>query len=304
MPTSPAVANRPSSTHQVGRCGHVRHLLLLAATFAGLAGAAGTAQAAIVVFESAAANAAALTPTRDAFRVAVGGGSVAGAHGDFGGLRREINWDGVPAAFADPLALPANFFNSNSPRGVEFSSATPGTTFAVSANVGGAAPILFGFPADLQTFSAQRLFATIGSRTTDIHFFVPGTNTPATTTAFGVVFVDVEDDNATDFTLLEFFDASDSLIFSSHALPAGNQGLSFLGGAANAGELISHVRITTPDNFLLSNGVRANENHDFVVMDDFIYAAPQPLPLPVSVPEPATWALLLLAVAALRRKAR
>ena len=125
-----------------------------------------------------------------------------------------------------------------------------------------------------------------------------------TTSAFGVVFVDVEDNTSTEFTLLEFFDASDSLIFSRHALSTGNQGLSFLGGAANAGELISHVRITTPDNFLLSNGVRANENHDFVVMDDFIYAAPQPLPLPVSVPEPATWALLLLAVAALRRKAR
>ncbi|MBT9490841.1 MAG: hypothetical protein IV107_00510 [Paucibacter sp.] len=60
-------------------------------------------------FESAGANAAAITATRDAFRAAVGGGSVAGANGSFGGLRREINWDGVPAGSADPNALAADF---------------------------------------------------------------------------------------------------------------------------------------------------------------------------------------------------
>ncbi len=305
MPTSTAVANQASPAAPLStppcrgrRYRHARHFALLAATIASLAGLAGTAQAAIVVFEAAAANAAALTPTRNSFRVAVGGGNVAGANGDFGGIRREVNWDGVGNAFAVPNALPANFFIVNSPRGMLLGSPTPGATFAVSANAGGATPILFGFGGDLQTFSDQRLFATVGSRTTDIHFFVPGTNTPATTTAFGVVFVDVEDDNATDFTLLEFFDADDALIFSRHALPGANQGLSFLGGVANAGERISHVRITTPDNFLISNGVRANENHDFVVMDDFIYAAPQALPAP------ATWALVLLGLGGLIRKRR
>ena len=47
------------------------------------------------------------------------------SYGDFGGLRREINWDGVPDARADPNPLPADFFNVNSPRGVVFS--TPGS---------------------------------------------------------------------------------------------------------------------------------------------------------------------------------
>src|SRR3954470_4276324 len=132
-------------------------------------------QAGFTTFEAAGANAAAVAPTRDAFRAAVGGGTVAGANGSFGGLRREINWDGVPDIFSDPNALPANFFNVNSPRGVVFS--TPGTGFLVSANAGGATPILFGFPSDFQTFSAQKLFTAVNSNITDVQFFLPGTNT-------------------------------------------------------------------------------------------------------------------------------
>mgnify|MGYP000308283144 CR=1 FL=1 len=116
----------------------------LAAASALLPSAAG---AAFVVFEGAGADPAAITSIRDSFRSAVGGGSAAGANGDFGGLRREINWDGVPAGFSDPNALPGNFFNVNSPRGAVFS--TPGSGFLVSGNAGGAVPTLFGFGGDL-----------------------------------------------------------------------------------------------------------------------------------------------------------
>lgn len=255
------------------------------------------AQAAITVFEGAGAVPADVTAVRDSFRIAVGGGSSAAANGDFGGLRREINWDGVPNGRADPDALPADFFNVNSPRGVVF-SAPPGASFAVSANEGLATPALFGFAGDLQAFSAQRLFATVGSRSYDIRFFVPGTAAAATTSAFAAVFVDVENDDATDFTTMEFFDQNDALIFSRHVLVAGNQGLSFLGGTASAGERIGRVRITTPDNFLLSNGQRHNELHDFVVMDDFLYATPS------LVPEPAAWAMALLGLGVLGLKGR
>jgi PEP-CTERM motif len=247
------------------------------------------AMAGITVFEAAGATGTDITAARDAFRTAVGGGSVAGAAGDFGGLRREINWDGVPAGFSDPNAMPANFFNVNSPRGAVFS--TPGTGFLVSANAGLATPTLFGFPSDLQAFSAQKLFAPTGSGIVDVSFFVPGTNTAATTSAFGAVFVDADYTNAVEATTMAFFDTSNTLIFSRAVTATNNQGLSFLGGVADAGERISRVRITTPLNFLVSNGVRNNELSDFVVMDDFLYATP------AAVPEPEIWAMALLGLA-------
>ena len=236
-----------------------------------------TASAALITFEAAGANAAAITPTRDAFRAAVGGGTTAGANGSFGGLRREINWDGVPNAFADPSALPADFFNVNSPRGAVFS--TPGTGFLVSANAGQAAPVLFGFPNDFQVFSPQRLFTAVNSNITDVSFFVPGTTTAATTSAFAAIFVDVE---VAGLTTMEFFDQSGSSIFSRDVLVGGNQGLSFLGAVFDAGEPISRVRLTSGLNTIVANGVLGNSNDDVVVMDDFLYAEPSR-----AVPEPS-----------------
>jgi len=241
--------------------------------------------AGFTVFEAAGANPAAITPTRDAFRASVGGGTTAGANGSFGGLRREINWDGVPDMFSDPNALPANFFNANSPRGVVLS--TPGTGFLVSANAGAISPILFGFPNDFQVFSAQRLFSAVNSNITDVQFFLPGTSTATTTSAFGLVFVDVEVANS---TRLDFFDLQNNLIFSRTALVGGNQGLTFLGGVANAGELIARVRITSGANTLVANGVLGNQIDDIVVMDDFLYAEPLAIG---AVPEPQSYALML-----------
>jgi hypothetical protein len=247
--------------------------------------AAAPVHAGFVVFEAAGANAAAITPTRDAFRAAVGGGTVAGANGSFGGLRREINWDGVPAAFSDPNPFPADFFNVNSPRGAVFS--TPGTGFLVSANAGGSTPVLFGFPNDFQAFSPQKLFTAINSPITDVNFFLPGTADRATTSAFGIVFVDVE---VANLTQVDFFDAQDHLIFSRDALVGSNEGLTFLGAVADAGERIARVRITSGANTIVANGLLGNANDDVVVMDDFLYAEPAAS----AVPEPSSLTLLAL----------
>ena len=244
------------------------------------------AWAGFVTFEAAGANPAAITSTRDNFRTAVGGGTVAGANGSFGGLRREINWDGVPDARSDGNPLPADFFNVNSPRGVVFS--TPGTGFLVSANTGNpsSTPTLFGFSGTFQTFSAQKLFTAVGSNITDVRFFVPGTSIAATTSAFGAIFVDVD---VAALTKIEFFNESDSLIFARDALVAGNQGLSFLGAVADGGERISRVRLTSGLNTIVSNGVVGSPIGDLVVMDDFLYAEPLR-----AVPEPSSLVLIAL----------
>ena len=247
-----------------------------------------SSHAGFVTFEVNGANAAAITPTRDAFRAAVGGGTVAGANGSFGGVRREINWDGVPDALSDTNALPANFFNTTSPRGAVFS--TPGTGFLVSANAGLTTPVLFGFPTEFQVFSAQRLFTAVNSAITDVRFFVPGTAIPASTSAFGVIFTDVEVASA---TRIDFFDVNDLLIYSRNAIAGANQALSFVGAQANAGERIGRVRITSGVNTIVRNGVLGNPTDDVVAMDDFLYAEA------VALPEPASLLLAALALGGL-----
>src|SRR5207248_1214057 len=179
----------------------ISRLIVLSLAFCSFA----SALSAQVVRSAAGASAADITAARDAFRVDLGGGTTAGANGSFGGLRREINWDGVPANFSAPNMLPATFFNVNSPRGVLFS--TPGSGFEVSSattdnGVGQPAAANFGnidpsYTNTFATFSPQRLFTSLGSNITDINFFVPGTNTPALTRGFGAIFSDVDLANAT-----------------------------------------------------------------------------------------------------------
>jgi hypothetical protein len=251
--------------------------------------ASGPAFGAAIVFSGAGANPAAITPIRDAFRAQIGGGTVAGANGSFGGVRREINWDGVPDAFAAPNNLPANFFNANSPRGVIFS--TPGTGFQVSANAG-VAPVNFGnidpsYSAVFAPFSVQRLFTPIGSNMMDVNFFVAGTNTPGTVSAFGAIFSDADLANATS---IQFFDGSGKSLGTFLApSTVGDQGLSFVGVAFNAGERIGRVRIITGNAALGTGVIDQNGNpRDLVVMDDFLYSEPL-----ARVPEPASWALMI-----------
>ena len=96
---------------------------------------------------------------------------------------------------AAPNALPGNFFNVNSPRGVVLS--TPGTGFQVSANNASGQPTQFGninptYPSNFEPFSPQRLFTALGSNIVDVNFFVPGSTDVALTRGFGVVFSDVD----------------------------------------------------------------------------------------------------------------
>ena len=249
--------------------------------------------AAPVVFVAAGPSPASIQPQVDAFRNVLGplNPNVAGS---FGSGRREINWDGVPDAFAAPNNLPANFFNANSPRGAVFS--TPGTGFQVSANAG-VAPIEFdnlnpGYSAQFQTFSPQRLFTSLGSNILDVNFFIPGTSIAATVSGFGAVFTDVD---LANLTSLEFFNEN-NVSLGTFFVPPFNNGLSFLGVSFNAGERISRVRITSGN--LVVGGTENGTSTDVAVTDDFIYGEPS------AVPEPTTMLLLGTGLVGLAAKVR
>jgi hypothetical protein len=251
------------------------------------------AHAAAITFSASGANPAGIQATVDAFRTSLGTLNP-NVIGSFGTGRREINWDGVPDALSAPNNLPANFFNVNSPRGVIFG--TPGTGFEVSATAASGTPVEFGninpsYPDLFQTFSPQRLFTALGSDIVDVNFFVPGSATPAFTSAFGAVFTDVD---LASITSLQFFGLSNESLgtFFVQAGPPGSGSLSFLGVQFNAGETIGHVRITSGNTAL---GPNETGGVDLVVMDDFLYAEPRV----AAIPEPPTALLLALAFVAM-----
>ena len=225
------------------------------------------------VFEASGATPADIQTAVDAFRDFLGPNN--GVGGTFPDGRREINWDGVPNAFSAPNLMPANFFNSNSPRGAVFF--TLGTGFQVSANSINptGTPVRFGnihpvYPALFSTFSPQKLFSALDSNITETLFFIPGTTHAATSTGFGAIFTDV---NFGHSTKIEYFDVNGNLLFSRNVLPGTtNRGsLSFLGVGFDTASVF-FVRITS------GNRILKTPNRDVVVMDDFIYGEPQLLP--------------------------
>ena len=242
-----------------------------------------------LVFSGAGANAAAIQSSVDSFRNSLGTLNP-NVVGSFGSGRREINWDGVPDQFSAPNNLPANFFNTNSPRGAVFS--TPGTGFQVSATAASGTPVRFGnidptYSNTFATFSPERLFTGLGSNIVDVNFFVPGSTTPALVRGFGAVFTDVDLANTTS---IQFFNSANVSLGTFFATPTGGTaGLSFLGVDFLMPE-IARVRITS-GNTALGAGVtdQNGDTRDVVVMDDFIYGEP----VAATVPEIGSTALLL-----------
>ncbi len=82
------------------------------------------------------------------------------------------------------------------------------------------------------------------------------------------------------------------MIYSRNALGAGNQGFSFVGAVASAGEQIARVRITSGVNTIVANGQLGNAVDDIVVMDDFLFATPTAV---TATPEPVTLSALVFA---------
>jgi plastocyanin len=186
--------------------------------------------------------------------------------------RREINWDGVPAALTNVDTFPASFFNANSKRGAVYS--TPGTGLRVDST--DFAAVNAGVAAQFTTFSAKKLFMPVGSNQVDVDFRLVGTTTAGLVKGFGAVFADVDKPGS---TTIEFFDAHD---VSLGVITAPNHGgaklLSFVGAVFEA-PIVARVRITSGDATLTDVGIDVSDGGtlDLVVMDDFVYGEPQPV---------------------------
>ena len=232
-------------------------------------------------YTAAGANPAAIQATVDQFRADLGALNPNNGQ-SFTSGRREINWDGVPDGFSAPNNMPADFFNANSPRGAVFSSIGNGNLFQVSATTASGTPVRFGnidasYTATFQTFSAQRLFTGVApavaspgilNRVTEVDFYIPGTKIPATVSAFGAVFSDVD-----STTTIAFFRVDGSRI-ESRALQVFNNGLSFL-GVKFENERVARVVISNGTSNVLAGNPDNGAANDVVVMDDFIYGEPR-----------------------------
>jgi hypothetical protein len=184
--------------------------------------------------------------------------------------RREITWDGAGAnPFDNKNDFPAGFFNTNVKSGAVFTTSGTGfrndSTFFVDINPTYAAQFKF--------FSANKIFAPVGSNQLDQLFQVAGQPTPAVTRGFGVVFSDVD---LADKTTIQLF-AQDGSDLGTFAAPirSDDAGLSFVGVTFDQA-IIARVRITLGTGALAANvnDITDGGTADLVVLDNLIYGEP------------------------------
>lgn len=205
------------------------------------------------------------------FRTLLGDPKNGGTAGPQPSGRREIAWDGVPAQFNNGDNLfPADFFKN---LGVVF--VTTGSGFrndsTLFTGVNSAYADQFAF------FSANKIFAPVGSNLLDVTFKVPGTTTPAVSSGFGAVFSDVDKPAATH---LEYY-ATDGRLLGRYEVPVRSdaKGLSFVGVKFDS-VAVARVRIILGDGVPAAglDDVSAGGTDDLVVLDDFLFGEPQPAP--------------------------
>jgi hypothetical protein len=205
----------------------------------------------------------------NAFRALLGNPLNGATPGQQPAGRREINWDGVPAAVTNTLHFPNAFFNTNSPRGLVYDLVNRG--LEVSDN--GFLNINPTYPAEFKSFSGLKTFSTLGDNESDLRFFVAGSSVPAGVRGFGVVFMDVDIAGKTGFELI----GVDGTVLDRFFAPVRSdaRGASFL-GVVYRNPVIGRVRIVAGDGRLGADQLDISQGgqHDLVVMDDFIYGEP------------------------------
>lgn len=273
------------------------------------------ATAAPVVYSAVGAEATAIQPVVDLFRVDLGTNNGVGpcAGACLPGVgRREVNWDAVPDAFSSGggTPFPGNFFNlaGGSPagrvRGIQFDTTGAFEVSADASNPTGT-PVEFGnhspsHQANFAAFSAERLFGLLGTNVLDVTFAVPGSpGDAALVRGFGGVFTGVD---VAGLTALDFFDVAGALLLhvdvEAYDAPVGEEGSSSFSfaGASFSDAVVARVRITAGD-----VGLSNRSGRDFVAMDDFLYGEPGAA---ATVDAPATAALVVLGLAGMRLRRR
>ncbi len=240
---------------------------------------------------SAAGSAAAALSS---FETAIGGTNNGGTASPQSGGFRTINWDGVPLDGNDPgfsdtvivpnsvVGIPTNRFQE---RGVQFAEvyavsgpnpATPSdnsTFVTVNPNVDGLFP----------PFSSPKTFAMFNENTIELNIVQPSshttTPTPAATSAFGAVFLNVEQPNTSS---IEFFDGDQSL--GKYYVPIAAPGQPEFLGVQFSSPVITNVTLTLGSGVLFSfdgktvtSGGANSATNNLVATDDFAYAEPAAL---------------------------
>jgi hypothetical protein len=205
----------------------------------------------------------------DQFRNLLGASNGATA-GEQASGRREINWDGTGAnQFDNKNNFPADFFNTTVKSGAVFTTA--GTGFRNDST--DFAEINPAYATQFNFFSANKIFAPIGSNQLDQLFQVAGQPTPAVVRGFGIVFSDVD---LAGKTTIELF-AKDGSSLGVFAAPVRSDasGLSFVGVTFEQA-VIARVRITLGTGALGANvnDVTDGGTADLVVLDNVIYGEP------------------------------
>lgn len=278
--------------------------LLLAALLAGVllppAATPAAAQATARIHSTAvrgpsADSRAGLDPAIDAFVLDIGGDDLGeDPHAGVSGYRH-VTFDDVPDAEAAPARFPGDYYGTVSPRGLRIEQGDATLTGAEGLMVSGLPPgvdpseVDFGnlnatYPGAFTSYSttgaAERMLTSLGTTTIDLTFTVPGSDTPAGVRGLGAVFVDVDSPGSR----LELFDRSGVLLASEEVeAAAGDEGLSFL-GATFGTPIIARARLTlgstAPHVQGAPNDLTQGGRDDVVVLDDLVFAEPQPLDLP------------------------
>lgn len=187
--------------------------------------------------------------------------------------RREVNWDGVPAANTNNSSFPLDFFNNTDPngpagrkRGLVYVS--NGTAFRIDSS--DFSELDGGYAAEFDAFSPKKIISPVATNITEVVFKVPGTNTDAFIRGLGIVFLDVDDANA---TTIEYFNGNKSLgVFKAPVRTSSS--FSFL-GVFFPNEKVTRAKITAGNAAMGNKDITSGGTKDIVVMDDFLYDEPK-----------------------------